>query len=157
MSAADTVMDRRDIVLDEILPHRPEMVWTAITHGTLMSRWIRMPVQGFEPVVGCAFTMTTTPAGAWDGLIRCTVLEVVPNERLAYRWTSGDAGNVGYGALLDTVVTFTLSRAPEGTRLQLVHSGFVLPRNETAFTNMSQGWISVTGRIGEIAGEQTSS
>jgi len=37
------------------------------------------------------------------------------------------------------IVTFTLSRVADGTRVRLVHSGFVLPRNETAFRNMSEG------------------
>src|SRR6266850_4364385 len=65
-------------------------------------------------------------------LIHCQVLEVVPNERLVYAWKGGHEGNVGYGAPLDTVVTFTLARETSGTRVRLVHSGFVLPRNETA-------------------------
>ncbi len=53
-----------------------------------------------------------------------------------------------------TVVTFTLSRVDNGTRLRLVHSGFVLPKNEIAYTNMGGGWKKVVPRIGEIAGEQ---
>jgi len=43
-------------------------------------------------------------------LIHCQVLEVVPNERFVYAWKGGHEGNVGYGAPLDTVVTFTLAR-----------------------------------------------
>jgi hypothetical protein len=35
-----------------------------------------------------------------------------------------------------------------------VHSGFVLPRNETAFTGMSGGWKKVVPSIAAIAGEQ---
>ena len=59
---------------------------------------------------GKRFTFQTTPAGAWDGIIHCQVLEVMPNERLVYAWKSGHEGNVGYGAALDTVVTWTLSK-----------------------------------------------
>jgi hypothetical protein len=55
---------------------------------------------------------------------------------------------------LDTVATFTLSRAENGTRLRVVHSGFVLPKNEMAFKNMSGGWKKVVPTIGAIAGEQ---
>ena len=33
-----------------------------------------------------------------------------------------------------------LSTVEAGTRVRLVHSGFVLPKNETAFKNMSAGW-----------------
>jgi hypothetical protein len=52
------------------------------------------------------------------------------------------------------VVDLTLSQVDGGTRLRLVHSGFVLPRNETAFKNMSGGWKTVLERIDAIAGEE---
>ena len=82
------------------------------------------------------------------------MLETIPNQRLVYTWKSGHAENVGYGAPLDTVVTFTLTRTENGTRLRAVHSGFLLPRNEAAFRNMGEGWKKVVPRIGTIAGEQ---
>jgi uncharacterized protein YndB with AHSA1/START domain len=108
---------------------------------------------GFEPVKGKHFTFQTTPAGAWDGIIHCHVLEVMPNERLAYAWKGGHEGNVGYGSPLDTVVTWTLSRVASGTRLCLVHSGFVLPKNDTAFKSMSDGWKKVVRNLDTIAAE----
>jgi len=58
--------------------------------------------------------------------------------------------NVGYGLWLDTAVTFILSKVENGTRLRLVHSGFVLPKNDTAFKNMSEGWKKVVQNIGAI-------
>ena len=144
----------QDIVVDEVFPHAPEMIWKALTTGQLIGRWLKMALTGFEPVKGKRFTFQTTPAGAWDGVIQCQVLEAVPNERFAFSWKGGDEGNVGYGSLLDTVVTFSLSRVAMGTRLRLVHSGFVLPKNETAFKNMGAGWKKVVPSIGAIAGEQ---
>jgi uncharacterized protein YndB with AHSA1/START domain len=142
----------REIVVDDVFPHTPETIWKTLTSGELMGRWLMQPT-GFEPVKGNRFTYQTTPAGAWDGVIHCEVLEVIPNQRLAYAWKGGHDGNAGYGSRLDTVVTFTLSREKEGTRLQLVHSGFVLPQNEHAFNVMGGGWKKVVPRIGEIAGE----
>jgi uncharacterized protein YndB with AHSA1/START domain len=47
---------------------------------------------------GNRFTYQTTPAGEWDGVIQCEVLEVIPNERLVYTWRGGHEANVGYGA-----------------------------------------------------------
>ena len=143
----------QDIVVDEVFPHAPETIWKALTTGALISRWMMAPT-GFAPIEGKRFTFQTTPAGAWDGVIHCQVLEVIPNERLAYAWTGGHESNVGYGARLDTVVTFTLSRVAEGTRLRLVHSGFVLPKNETAFRNMSEGWKKVVRNLDTVATEQ---
>lgn len=144
----------QEIVVDEVFPHSPETIWKTLTSGDLMGRWLGMAPSGFEPVVGNRFTYTTKPAGEWDGAIRCEVLEVVPNQRFAYSWKGGHDGNTGYGSLLDTVVTFTLSQVEGGTRVRLVHSGFVLPKNETAYQNMSGGWSQVVPRIGTLSDEQ---
>jgi uncharacterized protein YndB with AHSA1/START domain len=140
------------IVVDEVFPHAPETIWKALTNGELMARWMMAPT-GFEPVEGKRFTFQTAATGAWDGIIHCQVLAVIPNERLAYVWQGGHEQNVGYGAKLDTVVTFTLAKEPTGTRLRLVHSGFVLPKNDTAFKNMGEGWKKVVDRLDSVAAE----
>jgi uncharacterized protein YndB with AHSA1/START domain len=144
----------QDILVDEVFPHAPETIWKTLTSGALMARWIEMTPTGFEPVKGNRFTFQTTPGGAWDGVIHCEVFEVTPNERLVFSWKSGNEGNVGYGSRVDTVVTFTLAKVENGTRLRLVHSGFVLPKNETAFRNMGEGWKKVVRSIGAISGEE---
>ena len=154
MNDAATMAGAREIVVDEVFPHTPEVVWKTLTTAELMARWLRMTPVGFDAVEGQRFTYQTTSAGAWDGVIHCQVLEVKPNERLVYAWQGGHEGNVGYGARLDTVVTLTLSRVERGTRLRMVHSGFVLPKNETAFRNMSDGWVEVLQRVNAVAAEQ---
>jgi uncharacterized protein YndB with AHSA1/START domain len=143
---ATTKADVEDIVVDEVFPHAPEKLWKALTDGALMARWLMAP-SGFAPVVGTHFTFQTTPAGEWDGVIRCQVLEVVPNVRFAYAWNGGHDTNVGYGSRLETLVTWTLTKVASGTRLRLVHSGFVLPKNETAFKNLGEGWRKVVHRL----------
>jgi uncharacterized protein YndB with AHSA1/START domain len=154
MSDAALQSDTQEIVVEANLPHAPEAIWKALTAGELIGRWLQMTPTGFEAVKGKHFTYQTTAAGAWDGVIHCQVLEVILHERLVYSWKGGHASNVGYGSLLDTVVTWTLSRVERGTRLRMVHSGFVLPRNDSAYKNMSGGWKKVVPRVGEIAGEQ---
>ncbi len=154
MTDAATMTDVHDIVVDEVFPHAPEVVWKTLTTPELMGRWLKMTPTGFEPARGNRFTYQTTPAGEWDGVIRCLVLEAVPNQRLVYEWRGGHQDNVGYGSPLNTVVTWTLSRTEAGTRVRLVHSGFVLPTNETAYKGMSGGWTGVVQRIGAIASEQ---
>jgi uncharacterized protein YndB with AHSA1/START domain len=140
----------QDIVVDEVFPHAPETLWKILTTGALIARWLMEP-RGFAPVPGTRFTYQTKPAGAWDGTIHCEVLEVVPNERLAYAWRGGHESNTGYGSRLDTVVTFTLTPTPQGTRLKLVHAGFVTPTNDTAFRNMSDGWRQIVPKLGSFA------
>jgi uncharacterized protein YndB with AHSA1/START domain len=143
----------QDIVVDEVFPHAPETIWKVLTTGELIGRWLMTPT-GFEPREGNHFTFQTTPAGEWDGAIHCQVLEVRPNERLAFAWKGGHEANTGYGSRLDTVVTWILSKVEGGTRLRLVHSGFVLPKNDSAFKTMSEGWKKVVQNIGAIVGEK---
>lgn len=145
------------IMAEETFPHAADTLWRVLTTPELVGRWLRMTPEGFDAVVGNRFTYRTTPAGQWDGLIHCEVLEVVPHERLVYSWKGGHADNVGYGSLLDLVVTMLLEPAESGTRLRVIHSGFELPRNETAYRNMSGGWTGVVARIGEVAATEPSS
>ena len=145
--------DTQDIVVDEVLPHAPETIWKTLTSGELIDRWL-MKSTGFAPVKGTRFTLQTTPAGAWDGVIHCEVLEVIPNERLVYTWKGGDERNVEYGSRIDTVVTWMLAKVDGGTRLRVVHSGFVLPKNATTFRNLREGWKKVVPQIGAITDEQ---
>ena len=151
MNDAASKSDTQDIVVDEVLPHAPETIWKTLTTGELIDRWL-MKSTRFEPVEGTRFTLQTTPAGAWDGVIHCEVLELMRNERLSYSWRGGHDGNAQYGSRLDTVVTWTLVKVDRGTRLRVVHSGFVLPTNATAFRNLSEGWKKVVGKIGAISG-----
>lgn len=153
MNEAASKSGTQDIVVEEVLPHAPETIWKTLTTGELIDRWL-MKSTGFAPVAGTRFTLRTTPAGAWDGIIHCQVLEVMPNERLVYSWKGGHEGNAGYGSRLDTVVTWTLSRVEDGTRLRLVHSGFVKPKNDTAFKNLGEGWKKVVPRIGAVTDDQ---
>lgn len=145
----DVATETRDIVVEEVLPHAPETIWRALTTGALIARWLMAPT-GFAPVEGKRFTFQTKSAGAWDGVIHCKVLEVIANERLAYSWKGGHAGNAGYGSPLDTVVTWTLERMANGTRLRLVHAGFVVPLNGSALETMGRGWQKVVPSIAEF-------
>jgi uncharacterized protein YndB with AHSA1/START domain len=142
-----------DIVVEEVLPHAPETIWKTLTTGELIDRWL-MKSAGFKPVKGAHFTLQTTPAGAWDGVIHCEVLEVVLNKRLSYSWRGGQDRNAEYGSRIDTVVTWTLTKVDGGTRLRLMHSGFVLPKNATTLRNLGEGWKKVLGNIGVISGER---
>ncbi len=153
MSTAALKSHTQDVVLDEVFPHAPATVWKALTSGELMARWMMTPI-GFEPVEGNRFMFQTSPAGAWDGAIHCQVLEVVENKRFVYSWKGGHDDNVGYGSPLDTVVTWTLAAREAGTRLRLVHSGFVLPRNDSALKTIGDGWTKCMPKLKAVADTQ---
>jgi uncharacterized protein YndB with AHSA1/START domain len=151
-------LDSQEIVVEEVFPHAPATIWKTLTTGELVGRWLGMKPSGFEAVKGTRFTFRTTPAHAWDGVIHCEVLDVRRNERLSYSWRGGHESNAQqYGSLLDTIVTWTLTKVEGGTRLRLVHSGFVTPRNDSAFNTMSGGWKKVIGRVAAMSGEQPQS
>ena len=143
----------QSIVVDEVFPYPPARIWAALTDPQQIGRWLMQP-EGFEAVVGNQFTYQTKAAGQWDGRIRCEVTEVVTNQRLAYAWRGGHEGNVGYGSKLDTLVTWTLTPEGGGTRVRMVHSGFELPRNDTAYENMSGGWRKVVPGLRDHIGTQ---
>jgi uncharacterized protein YndB with AHSA1/START domain len=153
MNDAALKADTQQIAVEEFFPHAPQTIWRTLTTGELIGRWMMAP-RGFEAVKGQRFTFQTKPAGAWDGVIHCEVLEAVANERLVYAWKGGDESNLGYGSRLDTVVTWTLTPVDGGTRLRVVHAGFVRPKNDSAFQSMSGGWPKVMQNLGAIAGEQ---
>ena len=70
---------------------------------------------------------------------------------------AGMRAMTGYGSKLETVVTFTLSTAETGTRLRLTHSGFVLPKNDIAYRNMSEGWKKVVKNLDRVVAEEACS
>lgn len=78
------------------------------------------------------------------------------NECLSYSWRGGHDDNAQYGARLHTIVTWTLTKVDGGTRLRLVHSSFVLPKNDAAFRNLRRGWKKVVARIQAVSSEQNS-
>ena len=141
----------RDIVVEGVLPHAPEMVWKALTTAELIGRWL-MP-NDFVPEVGRRFTFRTKPMGNWDGVVHCEVIEVVPQRRLVYSWKGGSRDNATYGHTLDTVVTWTLTPVAGGTQLRMVHAGFRSPDNDFAFDAMSPGWGRILQSIPRVIAE----
>lgn len=120
------------------LPHPPEKVWRALTDAQLVSSWLM--VNDLKPIVGHKFTFRAQPMPGWDGLVQCEVLAADAPKLLKYSWRGGNVEN-----RLDTIVTWTLTPTPKGTKLTLDHSGF-LPKDANAFNAMGQGW---RGRVGE--------
>ncbi len=101
----------------------------------------------FAPVVGQRFTFKTKPMGDWDGVVHCEVLSCEPPRLLRYSWLGGSDSNPSYGSRLNSTVTWELTQVDGGTRLRMVHDGFVFPGNKFAFDAMSPGWGRVMDSI----------
>lgn len=138
----------RAITVEEIVPHAAEIVWKVLTTSELMQRWL-MP-NTFAPGLGARFTIADMPRGDWDGTVSCEITAWNPPHELAYTWVGGSPNNVGDGAPLDTVVTWTLTPVAEGTRLRMVHNGFRSPLNDITRAGMTRGWTVILPGISEL-------
>ena len=110
-------------------PHPPERVWLALTDRHALASWL-MP-NDFEPVVGHRFTLRTSPAPGFDGIVHCQVLRLDPPRVLSYSWKGGP---------VDTALTFTLEAVETGTRLTLEHTGFAGVAGRSVGWMLGQGW-----------------
>src|SRR5690606_29117799 len=127
------------LVFEVELPHTPEKVWRALSEPALLAEWL-LPVFDFSLEPGAAFTFKREPVGEWDGVVNCRLLAAEPPHRLSYTWVVGD---------MDTVVTFTLTPLPAGTRLQIVHAGF-RPDQKQNFGGARYGWRLMGGKLVDL-------
>jgi uncharacterized protein YndB with AHSA1/START domain len=126
------------ISFDFDLQHAPEKVWRALTDPALLSEWL-LPIIDFRLQSGAAFAFKTQPQPGWDGVVNCRILEIEAQRKLSYTWVAGDNW-------LDTVVSFTLTPTPSGTRLSLVQSGFKADQKKNA-GGARYGWKMMTGKL----------
>lgn len=137
-----TAPSQTDTVSFEVeLQHSPAKVWRALTDPVLLTEWL-LPVVGFKPEAGTAFTFKTQPYPGWDGTVSCRILEIEPHKKLSYAWVVGNME-------LDTVVTFTLSATGSGTLLSLVQSGFK-PQQKQNFGGARYGWKMMGEKLVDV-------
>jgi uncharacterized protein YndB with AHSA1/START domain len=122
------------------LHHAPEKVWRALTDPVLLTEWL-LPVVDMKLEPGSAFTLKTQPQPGWDGSVNCRLLEIEAHKKISYTWVVGD--------FLDTVVTFTLTPTPSGTRLSLVQSGFK-PDQKQNFGGARYGWRMMGAKLFDV-------
>jgi len=139
------------ISVEKVLPYTAEKIWRTLTSSELIAKWL-MP-NDFALEVGRRFNFRTKPIGDWNGVVDCEVLAAEPPRLLRYSWKGGANTNPAYGSRLDTVVTWTLTPVEGGTRVRMVHDGFVLPGNQFAYDAMSPGWGRVLDSIARVTAE----
>lgn len=128
------------MALEVDLPHPVKKVWRALSEPELLSQWL-LPVSGFSLTPKATFAFQAPPQPGWDGMVSCEMLDVVPLERLRYRWTVGGE--------LDTIVTLTLTELPTGTRLTVHQTGFK-PHQKQNFGGARYGWNLMAGRLQDL-------
>ncbi len=126
--------------------HPPEVVWGYLTKSELISEWLME--NDFKPVVGHQFQFRSKPAPSidFDGIVYCTVLEIIPFKKLSYSWKCGP----GNGKItVDSLVVWTLIAKDNGTELLLDNTGFKEMENFAIFSAMEEGWPKHIQRIAE--------
>jgi uncharacterized protein YndB with AHSA1/START domain len=96
------------VIVEREIPHPPEKIWRALTQPHLMEEWLMKT--DFRPDIDHRFSFRAD----W-GSVDCQVLDIDENRRLSYTW--GDTR-------LKSVVTWTLTPTPSGTRLSMEQAGF---------------------------------
>ena len=95
-------------------------VYRAWLDPELVAQWMAPGVEvthvEIDERVGGHYRVWHGEAGGFDG----EILELVPNQRIAYRWgfVGPDRRN---GPVFDSLLTLSFEDAPGGTRLTLVH------------------------------------
>jgi len=113
-------------------------VWAALTTTEAVNQW-SFEMKEFKPEVGFEFEFYGCK-GEVKFLHHCQVVEVIPNQKLAYTWRYE-----GYEG--DSLVTFELFAEGDKTRLKLMHAGLeTLPRlPHFARENFLAGWTHIVG------------
>ena len=92
----------------------PNKVWEYLTNAELLALWL-MP-NNIKPIAGYEFQFTTKPIPILDldGIFRCTIIEIIPFQKLIYTWKGGSGNGL---FTLDTIVEWTVEKNGSGTRL----------------------------------------
>ena len=120
-------------------PFAPERVWRAVTRPEELSNWFGQQVI-MEPVVGSDIVFIWKEHGRATGRIEA----FDPPHTFAFRWRAHGIPEVApLAADNSTLVTFTFTPISEGTRLEVVETGFAsLPDKIRAkvYQENNQGW-----------------
>src|SRR5580692_6529637 len=130
---SNTTTQALSVIVEREIPYPPEKIWRALTQPHLIEEWLMK--NDFKPVVEHRFSLR----GDW-GAAACQVMVVEANKTLSYTWAA-------FG--LESVVTWTLSPAGEGTRLRMEQSGFKTGQQQ-AYQGAQHGWQQFFGKLESV-------
>ncbi|MEO5938375.1 MAG: SRPBCC domain-containing protein [Sphingomonas sp.] len=134
--------ETRSVTVEREFPHPPAKLWRALTQPHLIADWLMK--NDFVPAVGHKFNFS----GEWGGTLDCEVLEIEPEETLAYTW---DYAHDDPQFDLRSTVTFTLTPTPAGTLLRMEQAGF-RPDQPRASGGAKYGWQQNFDKLEAILG-----
>lgn len=146
--------DAQTVRLVRSIPAPPDRVYRAWLEPELVRRWLapgdfhagRVEV---DERVGGHYRIWHDAGGGDAGGFECEIIELVPSERIAFRW-----GFVGperaAGPVFDSLLTISLQPAPDGTTtLSLVHQRLdeLAAAMPHVAENVQPGWEDVLGKL----------
>ncbi|MDB5681247.1 MAG: polyketide cyclase [Sphingomonas bacterium] len=134
--------ETRSVTVEREFPHPPGKLWRALTQPHLIADWLMK--NDFAPAIGHKFNLS----GEWGGTLDCEVLEIEPEETLAYSW---DYVHDDPQFDLRSTVTFTLTPTPAGTLLRMEQAGF-RPDQPRASGGAKYGWQQNFDKLEAILG-----
>jgi uncharacterized protein YndB with AHSA1/START domain len=127
-----------DIVHAATYPYSPDLVWRAIATPEALGTWL-MPTDFRDATPGHRFRFTDRPRPFWDGICECEVIEADAPRRFALRWGLNVKG-------APSTVSWTLSPADEGTRVEFRHAGLSGVMGWFMKKGMDKGWRRMLDR-----------
>lgn len=134
--------ETRSVTIEREFAHPPAKLWRALTQPHLIADWLMK--NDFVPAVGHKFNLS----GEWGGTLDCEVLEIEPEESLAYTW---DYAHDDPQFDLRSTVTFTLTPTPAGTLLRMEQAGF-RPDQPRASGGAEYGWRQNFDKLDTLLG-----
>lgn len=140
--------------LERTIPAPPSSVYRAWLDPELLPRWLapgglEVTRVEIDERVGGHFRIWQADGDSDVGGFDCELLELVPDERLVFRWGFVGPERTG-GPVFDSLLTITLRQAPGGgTALTLVHErleGLAAAMPQVA-EGVGAGWESVLSKL----------
>lgn len=137
MSDEGFLLNEIAVRFERILPVAIDRLWTALTDGDALARWLMAPAR-IEPRPGGMVSLG-------DGHVRGVVTQWAPGRTLAFSWTVFAPGETE-SRYPESYVSFQLSTAGEGSRLVLTHRPMIT--GSEGPTRM--GWHGFLDRLDQL-------
>jgi uncharacterized protein YndB with AHSA1/START domain len=128
-------------------------VWAFLGNAEEFGKWFGVDFAGQQFTPGGRVAGRFTDPGMADGVLEAIVEEVVPGERLTFRWWPGKMEPDAERPVDETtLVVFELTDVADGTMVRVTESGFdgiSLARRAELYNSHVEGWEHQLKAFGE--------
>jgi uncharacterized protein YndB with AHSA1/START domain len=138
---------------ETILKAPRSRVWEFLGNAEEFGKWFGVEFAGQQFAPGGKVAGRFTDPDMADGMLEAIVEEVVPGQRLTFRWWPGKMEpNPEHPEDQTTLVVFELTEVAEGTMVRVTESGFdgiSLARRAELYRSHVEGWEIQLKAFGE--------